>query len=201
MKKYSIEMILEIIVANAAPETSMPKPNGILTAPPKSASPFSKIKIGSRIMFKIPPIERPMPASFVLPTARTRCPSIKPATVGMPPITNTQSRYLAEKLNVNSSALKNVRIGCMNTPRMTASTAVTPMHAQKPKDEAFLAVLSSFLPRLLAITLFAPIPKRFATAVSRVKIGNVIESAASWLGSPICPTKKVSARLYRMTTI
>ena len=67
----------------------------------------------------------------------------------------------------------------MNTPRITAGTAVTPMHAQKPKEDAFFAVIWSFLPKLLAITLFAPMPKRFATAVSRVKIGNVMESAAS----------------------
>ena len=97
----------------------------------------------------------------------------------MPPITNTHRRYFAEKLKVKSSALKKVRIGFINTPRITANTAVTPIHAQKPKADAFLAVLSSFLPKLLAMTLFAPIPKRFATAVSRVKIGKVIDSAAS----------------------
>ena len=32
-------------------------------------------------------------------------------------------------------------------------------------------------------------------------MGKVMDKAASWLGSPICPTKKVSARLYKITTI
>ena len=189
------------MVATAAPETSIPKPKGIVSAPLNMVSPFSKMKIGSRIIFKIPPRERPMLASLVFSTALTKCPKISPATVGIPPITNTQKRYFAENSKVKLSALKNVRIGFINTPRIIAKIAVTTILAQKPKDEAFFAVALSFFPRLLEITLFAPIPKRLATAVSNVKIGKVIDKAASWFGSPICPTKNVSAKLYRMTTI
>lgn len=88
----------------------------------------------------MPPRERPMPASLVLPTARTRWPRISPATVGRPPMTNTQRRYRAEKLKVSSSALKKVRMGFINNPRIMARMAVTPKLAQKPKAEAFLAV-------------------------------------------------------------
>ena len=32
-------------------------------------------------------------------------------------------------------------------------------------------------------------------------MGKVMDRAAIWFGSPICPMKKVSARLYRMTII
>ena len=178
-KKYTMEMVLAIIVATAAPDTSMPNPNGMVSAPLNTVSPCSKMKMGSRMIFRIPPRERPIPASFVFPTARTRWPKIRPATVGIPPMTNTQNRYRAEKLNVSSSALKNVKMGFINTPRITARTAVTTKLAQNPKADAFFAVRSSFLPRLLAMTLFAPMPNRLATAVSSVKMGKVMDRAAS----------------------
>ena len=72
-----METVFEIIVARDAPATSILNVN---------------IKIGSRRIFIIPPIVRPIPASFVFPTALTRCPKISPATVGTPPITKTQNR-------------------------------------------------------------------------------------------------------------
>ena len=56
----------------------------------------------------------------------------------------------------------------MNTASSTDKTAVRAMLAQKEKADAFLAVVSSFCPRLLAMTLLAPMPNRLATAVSRV---------------------------------
>ena len=120
-----------------------------MNAPPKRVSPFSKIKIGSRRIFR------------------------------MPPMTNTHRRYLAEWLKVKSSALKKPRIGFIHVPRIKARTAVTQKLAQKPKEDAFFAVSWSFLPRLRAITLLAPMPNRFATAVSRVKMGKVMDNAAS----------------------
>ena len=77
IKKQSIEITLESMVATAAPATCIPN---------------TKIKIGSRIMFITPPMVRPIPASFVLPTERTKWPNTKPATVGIPPTTKTQNK-------------------------------------------------------------------------------------------------------------
>ena len=104
-KKYSIEMMLDIIVANAAPETSMPKPNGIVIAPPSRASPFSKMKIGSRMIFIIPPRDSPIPASFVLPTARTRRPAPWKRRTSTPP-------FRAWCWKASSNAENNSRYRC-----------------------------------------------------------------------------------------
>ena len=76
-KKYSMEITLESMVATAAPATSISN---------------TKMNTGSRIIFMTPPMVSPMPASLVFPTERTRCPSTRPATVGIPPMTNTQNR-------------------------------------------------------------------------------------------------------------
>ncbi len=45
-KKYTIEMVLESMVATAAPDTSMPKPKGMVRAPLNSVSPLFEDKDG-----------------------------------------------------------------------------------------------------------------------------------------------------------
>ena len=50
-------------------------------------------------------------------------------------------------------------------------------------------------PSIREIKLLPPMPNRFPSAVSRLNQGDTKETAATILGSPICPIKKVSARL------
>ena len=69
--KYVIAITLESMVAMAAPVT--PSFSG-------------KIKIGSKIIFKIPPKATPKLASLEYPSARTRCARHAFSTVGIPPI-------------------------------------------------------------------------------------------------------------------
>ena len=66
-------------VAIAAPVTSMPRGSR------------TNINSGSRIMFRMPPMERPNPASFAAPMERTKCPHKAFPSVGMAPTTIVQN--------------------------------------------------------------------------------------------------------------
>ena len=63
---------------------------------------------------------------------------------------------------------------------------------------AFRAVVSSPAPSDREITDEAPTPNRFASAVSIIMGGKLTPIAATRAGSPTCPMKYVSARLYRI---
>ena len=69
------------------------------------------------------------------------------------------------------------------------------MAVQILKAPVLRALSLSPTPRLRAIRLAPPMPKRLATPVMKMNIGRQSEAAATWLRSPICPMKNVSAML------
>ena len=76
------------------------------------------------------------------------------------------------------------------------SSVVAAMPPQKEKADARLARFSSPTPNERAMELLAPMPKRLPVKDSIMKRGKHSVSAATWEASPVCPTKKVSAKLY-----
>jgi hypothetical protein len=151
-------------------------------------------------MLSIPPRAIPMLACFDSPSLRRRCPSTSPDAVGTLPTTTTQKRYSLPKPDVASLAPRRDRSGSINTrtkkPRIRAAQTLP----QKLNDAALLASWYFFAPSIRDIRLPPPIPKRFAITVRVIKAGNPRETAATIFGSPSCPTKKMSARLYTIVT-
>ena len=74
-------IVLDRQVAIAAPVTSIPRGSN------------TNINRGSKIMFRMPPIDRPSPASFAAPMERTRCPQRAFPSVGTAPTTMVQNMY------------------------------------------------------------------------------------------------------------
>ena len=63
------------------------------------------------------------------------------------------------------------------------------------KEEAARTRFSFFSPMAMERTVLPPMPNILAKAIIRIKMGLVRLTAATCRGSPVCPTKKVSAML------
>ena len=90
-----MEQVLDRQVASAAPATFM-----------RSV----KMKIGSMMMFRMPPTDMPILVIFALPCARMMLASTMLSTVGRPPTTTVQNKYSLAKARV-----------CPELPRMPSS--------------------------------------------------------------------------------
>ena len=83
----------------------------------------------------------------------------------------------------------------MNRTSRAAKTMPTPSEAYIMKAETCFIRFLLFSPIAMEAAALPPMPNMLAKAINKIKIGFVRLTAATCSGSPVCPTKKVSAML------
>ena len=86
-------------------------------------------------------------------------------------------------------------IGFAPNNKITAKNIPVIKDAYVINADTFFIRFSFFSPIAMDAAALPPIPNMLANAIKRMKIGLVKLTAATCNGSPVCPTKKVSAML------
>lgn len=145
-------------------------------------------------MFRAVPIRFPTMASVAYPTLRTTNEAVTDQMQKAAPGA-IQSRYPAAFAIVWPSAPSRARTGPVKARSRKVQKSPKPTEAQKANEVTWRARCRSPAPSAALANAAAPMPSMFATAIMSTKQGLVRETAATSSGSPVRPTKNVSAML------